>query len=349
MMNDTRFGLEIYYLHVRGVDALFVLSYLHILKKIFLKNYITSESEGWALGGYSFLLFHWIVALGICMSGSHLSDLTLTVVANIGWSLVNKIHKAYYVVFTNQHLNVDQLTRIMVFHYAIPFYYIFVIKMHVIFCHESWDTDSGSQVYENKSIWYVSWVYDAMMKEAQDANFWICLLMVYWFFHIWVPHGVSYFFFERWNIVELDDIRFYGVAPHWYFRAYMGILTVCPSHYEGLAFAGGYMVLLAALPALYVFYNKSCFKTNTIIPAELSITHTFAFIFFLSSLNCVSSMLPCGRYYYDIEGGYVGNPWVKISYQYIIFYLGWLLHHLDRIDTLFHRRSYIFIFSTRTK
>jgi hypothetical protein len=156
-------------------------------------------------------------------------------------------------------------------------------------------------------------------------------------------------FFERWNIVELDDIRFYGVAPHWYFRAYMGILTVCPSHYEGLAFAGGYMVLLAALPALYVFYNKSCFKTNTIIPAELSITHTFAFIFFLSSLNCVSSMLPCGRYYYDIEGGYVGNPWVKISYQYIIFYLGWLLHHLDRIDTLFHRRSYIFIFSTRTK
>jgi len=35
---------------------------------------------------------------------------------------------------------------------------------------------------------------------------------------------------------------------------------------------------------------------------------TFAFIFFLSSLECVDSMLPCGRYYYDIEGGYVGNP-----------------------------------------
>jgi len=57
-MNDTRFGLEVYFIHVRGVDVLFLLSYAHILKKIFLKNYITQESEGWALGGYSFLLFH---------------------------------------------------------------------------------------------------------------------------------------------------------------------------------------------------------------------------------------------------------------------------------------------------
>jgi hypothetical protein len=34
-----------------------ILSYLHILKKIFLKNYITSESDGWLLGGYAFFLF----------------------------------------------------------------------------------------------------------------------------------------------------------------------------------------------------------------------------------------------------------------------------------------------------
>jgi hypothetical protein len=37
-----------------------ILSYLHILKKIFLKNYITSESDGWILGGYAFFfpLYH---------------------------------------------------------------------------------------------------------------------------------------------------------------------------------------------------------------------------------------------------------------------------------------------------
>jgi hypothetical protein len=34
-----------------------ILSYLHILKKIFLKNYVTSESDGWLLGGDAFFLF----------------------------------------------------------------------------------------------------------------------------------------------------------------------------------------------------------------------------------------------------------------------------------------------------
>jgi quinol-cytochrome oxidoreductase complex cytochrome b subunit len=55
MFNDTRFGAEIFYMHVRGVDTLMLLSYLHILKKIYLKNYVTAESDGWILGGYAFL------------------------------------------------------------------------------------------------------------------------------------------------------------------------------------------------------------------------------------------------------------------------------------------------------
>jgi quinol-cytochrome oxidoreductase complex cytochrome b subunit len=46
MFNDTRYGAEMFYLHVRGVDTLMVLSYMHILKKIYLKNYVTSESDG---------------------------------------------------------------------------------------------------------------------------------------------------------------------------------------------------------------------------------------------------------------------------------------------------------------
>jgi quinol-cytochrome oxidoreductase complex cytochrome b subunit len=55
MFNDTRFGAEVFYMHVRGVDTLMVLSYLHIFKKLYLKNYVTSESDGWMLGGYAFL------------------------------------------------------------------------------------------------------------------------------------------------------------------------------------------------------------------------------------------------------------------------------------------------------
>jgi hypothetical protein len=50
------------------------------------------------------------------------------------------------------------------------------------------------------------------------------------------------------------------------------------------------------------------------------------------SMYCAASMLPCGRYYYDPEGGYVGNPWVKFSYQYAYLYMAWIVHHLDVLE-----------------
>jgi len=46
MFNDTRFGAEVFYMHLRGVDSAFILTYLHIFKKIYLKNYVTAESDG---------------------------------------------------------------------------------------------------------------------------------------------------------------------------------------------------------------------------------------------------------------------------------------------------------------
>ena len=331
MFNDTRFGAEVFYMHVRGVDTIFVLSYMHILKKIYLKNYVSSESEGWLLGGYAFFWFHYIVALGISLSATHLSDLTLTIIANIFWSVLNFTYKTYYIIFTNKHLNTDQLTRLMVLHYFTPWYYLYLVKLHVLFCHESWDSDSGENTYEDKSGTYISWFYDAFLKEIQDAWYWTMFVFVYFWLHHFNPSTVNYFFFERWNISELDEIRFYGVAPHWYFRPLMGLLVVSPSHYEGLMWMGLWFVLLAALPIIYNFYNVNN-NYLPIIPMQSSLLQTSCFMLFMLSMYCTASMLPCGRYYYAPEGGYVGNPWVKFSYQYAYLYMAWILHHLDTIE-----------------
>ena len=32
----------------------------------------------------------------------------------------------------------------------------------------------------------------------------------------------------------ITDVRFYSVAPHWYFRPYMAWLIACPYHYLGI-------------------------------------------------------------------------------------------------------------------
>ena len=331
MFNDTRFGVEVFYMHVRGVDVLMVLTYLHIFKKIYIKNYIVSESDGWLLGGYAFFWFHIIVFFGISLSANHLSDLTLTIGANIFWSILNFSYKTYYIIFTNKHLNTDQLTRIMMLHYFTPWYYLYLVQLHIMFCHESWDTDSGENTIEDKSGTYVSWFYDAFLKEIQDAWFWTQFAFIYWIMHHFHSSTVNYHFFERWNIAELDEIRFYGVAPHWYFRPLMGLLTITPTHYEGLFWMAGWFVLVAALPLFNSFYNSGL-RYVPVIPMQSSILQTSAFILFMLSVYCAASMLPCGRYYYDPEGGYVGNPWVKFSYQYAYLYLGWIIHHLDVLE-----------------
>jgi len=111
----------------------------------------------------------------------------------------------------------------------------------------------------------------------------------------------------------------------------MGLLVISPTHYEGLMWMGLFFVLLAFLPIIYNWYNTYS-KHAPAIPMQNSLIQTFAFILFLMSMFCVASMLPAGRYYYEPEGGYVGNPWVKFSFQYMYLYLAWFLHHLDLVD-----------------
>jgi ABC-type lipoprotein release transport system permease subunit len=58
---------------------------------------------------------------------------------------------------------------------------------------------------------------------------------------------------------------------------------------------------------IYNFYNNFTKYVNA-IPMQNSLLQTTFFIIFMMSMYCAASMLPCGRYYYEPEGGYVGNP-----------------------------------------
>jgi hypothetical protein len=70
---------------------------------------------------------------------------------------------------------------------------------------------------------------------------------------------------------------------------------------------GLFLGSLAFLPVIYNIYN-SFNRYIATIPMQNSILQTSMFILFMLSLFCANSMLPCGRYYYEPEGGYVGNP-----------------------------------------
>lgn len=93
------------------------MSYLHVLKKVYLRSFTEGDPDGWFTGAYAFAIYHVVVFLGITLSTNHLGDVTVTIAANIFWSLFLCIHKIYSVFFSNKHLSSDQLTRFMVAHY----------------------------------------------------------------------------------------------------------------------------------------------------------------------------------------------------------------------------------------
>lgn len=335
MFVDTRYGFEIYSMHVRGVDVLFTCSYWHIVKKIYLRNFVGSETDGWFLGGYAFLFFHYIVGLGICLSASHLSDLTFTIAANIYWSLFDNLHKTYYVIFTNKHLNADQLIRLMILHYISPVYYLTLVQLHIFYCHESWDTGSNFNSHESKTLSYVTWFYDAFSKEFGDAWYNIIVFFSYFWYHSFYVFPTNYFFFEHWNTYEVEDINFFQVAPHWYFRPLMGLLVVSPTHYEGLMWLVGFFLLLSIMPNLHKWYNGSD-KMTYELPWSVFLLHIILFFIFVFSLFTTASVLPCGRYYYDPECGYAGNVFIKFAYQYVYFYLCWLIYNVEWIERILY-------------
>lgn len=45
-INEVWWFGYVHKLHVLGVDTIFVFSYLHLLKKLFLKNYVESDLDG---------------------------------------------------------------------------------------------------------------------------------------------------------------------------------------------------------------------------------------------------------------------------------------------------------------
>lgn len=109
---------SVYYMHTCGVDLLFALSYAHLLKKIYLGNFNEGDLDGWFTGSFAFLVFHLVVFLGITLSSNHLGDVTVTIAANMFWSLVGCWHRSYALLFGNKHLSVDQLVRFMLAHYV---------------------------------------------------------------------------------------------------------------------------------------------------------------------------------------------------------------------------------------
>jgi len=319
---------DFFWLHERGVDLIFIFSYIHLFRKLYL-NLIDYEHEvTWKSGVFTFLIFQVVVFFGLILCCSHLSEITLTIAANIMHTFFLFYGKVYWWLFTDKQLNCDTLLRLAYAHYCAAFFMAYAAVLHGIDMHYDWKNESSYDGLDTEMVWW-----DEALSNELNSTILILLLICLISFYLYpYPEALTYELFMWGDVGLVNDIRFYGVAPHWYFRPLMAWLLVCPFHKLGIAGLAFFFIILFYQPNIHsdsenlnfskkVFFfgnfKKTSFFSQDDFLIEINLFYQIFFGFFLFCALYTSSFLPYGRFYNRL-GGNVG---MLGSYFYVFFYL----------------------------
>lgn len=322
---DDLYADDFFWLHERGVDFIFIFIFAHMLRKFYLSSFTRAQEGAWKTGATLFLFLHVVTFFGLVLCCTHLSEVTLTIAANIAASLVAKHGKIYWWIFPAQELNFDTMVRLMYGHYTSAFILFAVSTIHSLEMHYDWKDTSFNEQQQID----LSWWDDAVKSETFGySKYMIALFYLgYIFYHEVECLGVELFMWG--DTGPINDIRFYGVTPHWYFRAYMSWLVACPHHYIGLLGLGLFMVAIYFQPNV-----KSTMARTALVRKESALVSKWHNNIFTAAIFYSASYLPHGKFFNRIGG----NPATLASFLFILYYLLISLNWYFRIiGTYFNR------------
>lgn len=160
----------------------------------------------------------------------------------------------------------------------------------------------------------------------------------------------------------VSDVRYYGVAPHWYFRPLMAWLIACPFHKTGILGLVFFFIGVYIQPGLQGFSEQGAYAVKPLLLFSFFIERSsmlisgysfvesnyyYQFFFFLFT-GCVlytTSFLPYGRFFSRLGG----NWGFILSYFLVFLYLGlrWLRRPL--LIDLFFSYLYSIVLSVRAQ
>jgi len=321
---------DFFWLHERGVDLIFIFSYLHLFRKIYLNVFNVENESAWKSGVFSFMVFQVVVFCGLILCCSHLSEITLTIAANIMHTFFLFYGKFYWWFFTDKQLNTDTLLRLAYAHYLSAFYLGYLGLLHGIDMHYDWKNESTYDGIEFELVWFD----EALANELSGTIDILLIISLFCFSWYSDPESLTYEIFMWGDLGLVTDIRFYGVAPHWYFRPFMAWLIVCPFHKTGVFGLLFFFFALFNQPTInglneqsYFFKKKLLFlslfigadsiSSTNYINNEYNLYYNFFFYLFLMCCLYTSSFLPYGKYYNRL-GGNVG---MLGAYMFVFIYL----------------------------
>lgn len=342
---------DFFWLHERGVDLLFIFVFFHLFRKLYLASYDYEQEFAWKSGVFSFLILQLVVFLGLVLCCTHLSEITLTIAVNALHTVFFFKGKVYWLFFTDRFLNTDTIIRLAYAHYVMGFFLAFLGLIHGVDMHYDWKNEGAFDGLKVDLFWYDEALLNEFSKTIDILLMvWLCCLYCYT-----NPEALSYEIFMWGDVGMSVDVRFYGVAPHWYFRPYMSWLIVCPAHRPGLFGLVYFFIILFYQPNIHgmTSYKNYQLKTkffsnlfrhnknNTMFVqpyfiSEVNLMYQFTYGLFIICVFYTTSFLPYGRFYNRLEG----NTGMLLSYLYVFFYLGFPF--LKRNLNLSNYKSYYF-------
>lgn len=329
---------DFFWLHERGVDLIFIFAYTHLLRKLYISAFYFDQEFAWKSGVFSFLIFQVVTFLGLILCCTHLSDITLTIACNILHTFFFFKGKMYWWLFTDKKLNTDTIIRLAYAHYLSAFYLSFLGFLHAVDMHYDWKAEITFDGLTAELVWFD----EALLNELKSFSLYLIFIFFVGLYLFKEPEALSYEIFMWGDVGNIVDVRFMGVAPHWYFRPFMAWLIVCPHHKTGIFGLLYFMIILFyqvnihAKSEIFNYQltsnmfnaNNFFFKTKN-LNLDVNLFNQLAFWFFFMALMYCTTFLPYGRFYNRLDG----NFGMLFSYFFVFFYL-----------TFFNIRSSYFFF-----
>lgn len=322
---------DFFWLHERGVDLIFIFSYFHLFRKLYLNIFEVETEASWKSGVFAFLIFQVVVFLGLILCCTHLSEITLTIAANIFHTFFLFKGKFYWWFFTDKQLNTDTLLRLAYAHYVVAFYLFFLGILHGIDMHYDWKNEAFFNGSESEMLWWD----EALANELTSYVVVLTIITAVFVVFFEEAEALSYEIFMWGDIGIVSDVRYYGVAPHWYFRPFMAWLIACPFHRTGIFGLIFFFFVLYYQPNLHgtteqnnfgkkillflaIKLDRADFFTTIYNSTESNLYFQTFFFFFIGAALYTTSFLPYGRFFNRVGGNW-GFLW---AYFFVFFYLG---------------------------
>lgn len=332
--SDALFTDDFFWVHERGVDIIFIFSYIHLARKLYMVNSYLAQEFAWKSGAFVLMILQVVTFLGLVLCCTHLSDITLKIAANTMHQIVNLKTKIYWWLFTDKNLNTDTIVRLAYAHYISAFALFGLVIVHAVDMHYDWKSDCNFDGVKNEMQWW----NEVVLNELITFIYFILLIFILAFLTYAEPDAIHYEVFMWGDVGFITDPNFNQVAPHWYFRPLMAFLLVIPHALMGVFGLALFFILIYYQVSLYnMAENKACvsslFKgvTNTRffknyktkkIHVDFDFIYQLRFYLFIMACLYTTTFLPNGKYYLAVGG----NDSLLASYAFIFLHLTFPMH-----------------------